>query len=131
MFNLSTVYQLPFGKGKPFMSNPGFGRTLLGNWEVSAIRTVQTGLPVNITIDRSESKCSGSFSISGEERPNYVYGVSPTPAGEIDSYSLDQCRGVLRACFADFWRPGAKCISSTGITTGSGSSKVRASHRAV
>jgi outer membrane receptor protein involved in Fe transport len=81
MFNLSAVYQLPFGAGKPYASNPGMARSLLGNWELSAIGTVQTGLPVNITIDRSNGSVPGLFAINGEERPNYVPRVSLTPPG--------------------------------------------------
>ena len=80
MFNLSTVYQLPFGAGRSNLSGPGVARAILGNWEVSAIGTVQTGLPVNITIDRSNASVPGLFAISGAERPNYVYEVSLTPA---------------------------------------------------
>ncbi|HTC35943.1 MAG TPA: TonB-dependent receptor, partial [Bryobacteraceae bacterium] len=81
MFNLSAVYQLPFGKGKPYVSDPGVARAILGNWELSAIGTAQSGLPVNITIDRSNASVPGLFSISGEERPNYITGVSLTPPG--------------------------------------------------
>jgi hypothetical protein len=81
MFNLSTVYALPFGAGKPHLSSPGVARALLGNWEISAIGTAQTGLPVNITIDRSNSSVPGLYAISGSERPDYVAGQSLTPAG--------------------------------------------------
>jgi len=81
MFNLSAVYQLPFGAGKPYLSSPGMARTLLGNWEVSTIGTTQTGLPVNITVDRSNASVPGLFAISGEMRPNYVAGASLTPSG--------------------------------------------------
>jgi hypothetical protein len=56
-------------------------RTILGDWELSAIGTAQTGLPVNITIDRANQVVPGLYSISGEERPNYVAGASLTPAG--------------------------------------------------
>lgn len=81
VFNLSAVYGLPFGKGKPYLSSPGVARTILGNWEMSAIATAQTGLPVNITIDRSNNAVPGLYSISGEERPNYLSGAFLTPAG--------------------------------------------------
>ena len=81
MFNLSAVYQLPFGAGKQYFSDPGIARTLLGDWELSAIGTAQSGLPVNITIDRSNASVPGLYSISGAERPNYVSGVSLTPKG--------------------------------------------------
>jgi hypothetical protein len=81
LFNLSAVYELPLGTGKQYFSSPGFARALLGGWEVSAIGTAQTGLPVNITIDRSNAAVPGDYSISGEERPNYIGGVSLTPPG--------------------------------------------------
>jgi hypothetical protein len=66
--NLSAVYQLPFKN------------RIWGNWELSTIASVQTGLPVNITVDRKNAAVPGLYSVSGEERPNYVSGVSLTPA---------------------------------------------------
>ena len=81
MFNLSAVYALPFGAGKRYFSSPGIARAVLGNWEVSTIATAQTGLPVNITVDRSNASVPGLYSVSGSERPNLVPGVSLTPPG--------------------------------------------------
>ncbi|HUA19475.1 MAG TPA: carboxypeptidase regulatory-like domain-containing protein [Bryobacteraceae bacterium] len=69
MLNASAIYNLPFKN------------RIWGNWELSAIGTAQTGLPVNVTVDRSNSAVPGLFAISGEERPDYVYGVPLTPAG--------------------------------------------------
>jgi hypothetical protein len=80
-FNLSAVYELPFGAGRRRLSTPGVARTLLGNWELSTIATAQTGLPVNITIDRSNSSVPGLYAIGGSERPEYMAGQSLTPAG--------------------------------------------------
>ena len=68
LMNLSAVYQLPFKN------------RIWGNWELSTIASVQTGLPVNITVDRKNAAVPGLYSVSGEERPNYVSGVSLTPA---------------------------------------------------
>ena len=79
VFNLSTVYQLPFGAAKKYLSNPGIVRTFLGGWTASVIATARAGLPVNVTIDRSNGSVPGQYAITGEERPNYVYGVSLTP----------------------------------------------------
>ena len=65
MFNLSAVYDLPFGAGKRYLSSPGVGRALLGGLELTAIGTAQTGLPVNITIDRTNASVPGLLAISG------------------------------------------------------------------
>ena len=79
VFNLSAVYQLPFGAGRRYLSNPGVVRTILGGWSLSTIASSQTGLPFNITVDRSNGSVPGDYAISGQERPNYVYGVALTP----------------------------------------------------
>jgi hypothetical protein len=76
LFNLSAVYALPLGA-----NSTGALRRLLRNWEVSAIGTAQTGLPVNITVDRANASVPGLYAVSGSERPDYVPGVSLTPAG--------------------------------------------------
>jgi hypothetical protein len=81
VFNLSTVYALPLGVGQRYLGSPGIARALFGNWEVSAIGTAQTGLPVNITIDRSNSSVPGLYAVSGSERPDYMAGQSLTPSG--------------------------------------------------
>jgi hypothetical protein len=81
VFNLSAVYQLPLGAGKRYLSSPGAVRTVLGGWSLSTIATSQTGLPFNITVDRSNGSVPGDYAVSGEERPNYVYGVPLTPPG--------------------------------------------------
>ena len=63
------VYQLPFGRGKPFGSNmnPVLDK-VLGGWEVSGIMTMSTGFPLrNIGISPN---LTGSF--GGSPRSNLV-----------------------------------------------------------
>ena len=81
VFNLSAVYQLPFGAGKHYLNSPGALRTVLGGWTLSTIATSQTGLPFNITITRSNGSVPGNLAVSGAERPNLVTGVSLSPPG--------------------------------------------------
>ncbi len=81
VFNLSAVYRIPLGAGASHLSGPGLWRIILGGWTISAIGTTQTGLPGNITIDRSNASVPGLDALSGVERPNYVSGVPLTPPG--------------------------------------------------
>jgi hypothetical protein len=98
IFNLSAIYELPFGAGKRYLSAPGAARVVLGNWEISAIGTAQTGLPVNITVDRSNASVPGLFAISGSERPDLVPGVSLTPAsGSTPSRWIDPAAFAIPA----------------------------------
>jgi hypothetical protein len=80
VFNVSAVYRLPFGAGRRYLGSSGMVRTVLGGWTLSGIGTTQTGLPVNITITRSNASVPGDDAISGQ-RPNYVFGVPLTPPG--------------------------------------------------
>jgi hypothetical protein len=76
---VSTVYELPFGKGKTFLHNPGTLSTAFGGWELTGVGGGRTGLPFNITVDRSASVMPDGN--SGNQRPNLVPGVPLTPAG--------------------------------------------------
>jgi hypothetical protein len=45
---LSTIYELPFGKGKRWLSH-GAGDWVLGGWRISAIQYYATGYPLAVT----------------------------------------------------------------------------------
>jgi hypothetical protein len=48
VFVVSAGYELPFGKGKPFVSENPVGRALLGGWQLNGILTTQSGFPTDI-----------------------------------------------------------------------------------
>ncbi len=48
-FTASYVYELPFGKDKPWMTH-GVGAALLGGWKTSGIFTHSTGLPFTVSV---------------------------------------------------------------------------------
>jgi hypothetical protein len=69
----STVYALPFGAGKTYGSHWNrFANALLGGWSVGPIVTVDTGMPLNLTVQGDPSN-TGQQSITGNnDRPNVV-----------------------------------------------------------
>jgi Carboxypeptidase regulatory-like domain len=52
-FNLSALYDLPFGKGKKY-DFKGIGNALLGDWEIGTIINARSGLPLEIGIVRPD-----------------------------------------------------------------------------
>ena len=49
LFVFSSVYQLPFGRGKSFLSSPsGVVEAIAGNWSVGTIITLDSGAPFNV-----------------------------------------------------------------------------------
>lgn len=79
VFSLNTVYELPFGHGRAYFSGPGIASAIFGNWDLSSIVSARTGLPVNVTIDRSSSSVATGYTTN--QRPNRVPGVPLTPPG--------------------------------------------------
>jgi hypothetical protein len=45
---LNTVYELPFGKGKPWL-NDGFADAVLGGWRLALTQQYVSGLPIGVT----------------------------------------------------------------------------------
>jgi Carboxypeptidase regulatory-like domain len=79
VFNANTVYQLPFGIGKPFLNEPGIVNAIVGNWQYTSTVLAHTGFPVNVLVNRSASQTPDGNTNS--QRPNLVPAVSLTPPG--------------------------------------------------
>lgn len=70
-FVLAGSFELPFGRGKPYLSNSRLGSMLLGGWRAVPIYQAQTGLPFTPalsfdaanagTVTRPNALCSGSL----------------------------------------------------------------------
>ena len=67
------TYELPFGKGKQFLSGSGRAVDLLvGGWSMNAVSTMQTGYPLQVYMNNNGNGALGTSS----QRPNAT-GVSP------------------------------------------------------
>jgi hypothetical protein len=53
-FNVSAVYDLPFGNGKRHDLG-GFGNLLFGNWEIGGIANARSGVPIDVTVTRPDT----------------------------------------------------------------------------
>jgi hypothetical protein len=57
----STVYELPFGRGRKLLAHaPRWLDAVAGGWELTAIVTLQTGNPFNVTTSKDISNTSGA-----------------------------------------------------------------------
>lgn len=80
-FTANWVYEMPFGRGKTYLSQPGLARTILGGWSLTGIASARSGLPVNVTISRSASTVVTPYGYNVNQRPNFVAGVPLSPPG--------------------------------------------------
>jgi len=68
------VYQLPFGRGKQFLSSNRFLDEAVGGWQVSGTVVLQNGQPFSVYGDQA------NYSLAGNVFPNLNPGVSWKPA---------------------------------------------------
>jgi hypothetical protein len=67
VLNIAGTYELPFGKGKPFLSGGGFLGKVVGGWSLTQNWNFQNGVPLVIT-----APCDGLQSEIGICRPNFI-----------------------------------------------------------
>ncbi len=85
-FNLSALYELPFGKGKRYDLG-GVGNAVFGNFEIGGIINARSGLPIEVGITRPDVviQCTNAAAgcNSGEVRslPGTINAATPLPAG--------------------------------------------------
>ena len=70
----SYVYELPFGKGKPFLGSGRVTNALVGGWQVAGINTYQSGYPLATTSPNWDSGIFAGNLCGGCSRPNVVPG---------------------------------------------------------
>lgn len=67
VLNIAGSYELPFGRGKPFLSGSRFGSAIFGGWTLTQNWNFQNGVPLVIT-----APCNGIQGELGVCRPNLV-----------------------------------------------------------
>jgi hypothetical protein len=77
---IAPQFELPFGKGKKYLSNGGAADLVLGGWSIASITTWQAGFPLNV----GQSNPNGALGGGVGARPNLVSGVDLATAGSYE-----------------------------------------------
>jgi hypothetical protein len=81
-FTASILYNLPFGKGKPYGSSwSGATNAILGHWQVDLIERATSGFPLFVVDSADESGVYFSYNGDTFQRPNEV--GDPNKAGPV------------------------------------------------
>jgi hypothetical protein len=77
-FTASTIYQLPFGRGRKYLATSSrLTDFFLGGWQLAGIASARSGLPLNVTLSRPANALPDQ--INKGQRPDRVPGVSLYP----------------------------------------------------
>ncbi len=72
-YSQSVIYQLPFGKDKPWLQN-GVGGAVLGGWQASAIWAADTGTPLFLTASANSLNAPGNTQVPDQVNPFHKLG---------------------------------------------------------
>ena len=84
---VNTVYELPFGPGKPFLSDAGVLGKIVGGWELGGIGVWHTGHPLTITMNISPDQLPDGNDQT-TQRPDLVPGVPIFLPGGVHDHTL-------------------------------------------
>jgi hypothetical protein len=78
-FQASFVAELPFGAGKPFLSEGGIAAALFGGWQVNGLLSVYSGAPFTITSSGTSLDLPGStqFADQVKDQVEIPGGIGP------------------------------------------------------
>jgi hypothetical protein len=92
---LSGVYDLPFGRGRAWGSNaPLWMQETLGGWQLTAINSLSSGLPVNVSYSPNSFQQTSPLLV---QRPNQAIGNPIIPKGQRLKVNGNQDIVVLNA----------------------------------
>ena len=113
----SFVYQLPFGRGRKYLSSgPGLANQFIGGWQVNGIVTFQSGFPMTISAadvgGLNDTFGTNRADLAGDPNPS---GFEPTIAKWFNTEAFKQPaagflgtsgRSILRAPGINNWDTG-------------------------
>jgi Carboxypeptidase regulatory-like domain/TonB-dependent Receptor Plug Domain/TonB dependent receptor len=85
---LSIVYDLPYGRGRAFGGDaPRLMQEVLGGWQVTAINSASSGMPINITYNPNSAQSVSTILV---QRPNEAPGNPVIPKKERIKFNGNQ-----------------------------------------
>jgi hypothetical protein len=97
-------YDLPFGRGRRWLTGGGFGNQVFGGWQLTWTQTLQSGPPFNVSFAGSPNRY-----LPGESRPNIL---TTHDQARVKDWGLGEQRFPTQAQnpylnFSSFAYPGA------------------------
>ena len=110
---MSAVYELPFGKDKPFLQS-GVGRHILGGWQIGGVLSLLAGTPDGHSFNVD------STGVGGANRGDLVGELNlPSSQRTIDRwFNVDGCRPLTSACAVQPGQPGQLDNAGRNLITG-------------
>ncbi len=109
-FVTSLLYELPFGKGKPFLNHGGFTHAIVGGWQMGSIVTLQSGFPITAMDGKDQSNTGHQ-----DDRPNATGQASALPRGSQDPQRFFNTNAYVLEPFGFYGNAGRNTVIGPGL----------------
>jgi TonB dependent receptor len=93
-FVASSVYELPFGKGKPWLQS-GWANWIAGGWQVSGVLTLMSGRPLDFNGNGNSLNAPGTRQTPNQVAPFRVLGgIDTSPWFDTSAFQAVNTNGV-------------------------------------
>ncbi len=91
----SAVYELPFGKGKPWLQS-GWANWIAGRWQISGVVTLMSGRPLDFSASGNSLNAPGTRQTPNQVAPFHVLGgIDTSPWFDTSAFQTVGTNGVL------------------------------------
>lgn len=105
VFNLTTLYELPFGAGKRFLNGDNALSRIFGDWQLSVIGRARSGFPTSIALGQGNSLNLGLP--GGVQRPDLIAGIPlRNPNWSPEKANVEPFVNLKAFAFPDPGKPG-------------------------
>lgn len=108
-FVTSVLYELPFGKGKPFLSRNGFVNEIVGGWQIGSIVTLQSGFPMTVVDGKDQSNTGHQY-----DRPNATGLPTGLARGHQDPQRFFNTAAYILEPFGTYGNAGRNTLIGPG-----------------
>ena len=107
-FVTSSLYDLPFGKGRPVGIENRVLNAVAGGWQIGGILTYQTGFPITVQFGQDQSRTGAGF-----DRPNAT-GIDPNNINRTTAKYFNTAAFVLQP-LGTYGNVGRNTLQGPGI----------------
>ena len=110
------TYELPFGEQRRFLNRGGPVARIIGNWQISGVTTLQTGIPLTAQVAGNQSNNNGS-GVFASERPDATGLPISLPRSERTTLEFFNTAAFSLPASGELGTAGRNTITGPGSVT--------------
>jgi len=111
---INHTYEFPFGEERHFLNRGGVAARMIGNWQISGVTTLQSGMPLTAQVAGNQSNNNGS-GVFASERPDATGLPVDLPRSERDTKGFFDTAAFALPLSGQLGTAGRNTITGPGM----------------